>query len=59
MVVGGAPEKNETHVKDIALGNETRCNHDLHQILKIPSFNLMNYFISGTKFPRRNRRTYS
>ncbi len=28
MVVGGAPDKNETHVKDVALGKQSRMSKD-------------------------------
>lgn len=52
MVVGGAPEKNETHVKDVALGKV--CNHNSWNNL----FQFFGFCISsGIKFPGWNWKT--
>lgn len=28
MIVGGAPDKNETHVRDVAMGKETKSKRE-------------------------------
>lgn len=35
MVVGGAPETNETHVRDVALGNLILLNGFYHMLIRI------------------------
>lgn len=45
MVVGGAPEKNDSHVRDIALGRRFLKCHRISQFYRI-------HFHSCPEFPR-------